>query len=149
MWKAVAYALTGVIGCSARSGCVGNGGREALGFQAAPTSASRLTTLVSSRPLRLGGQLRMNEVYFGSRSARCERIAALLMRLSVGVEGCQNQPLLMVCPCIPAWVLPAGDVMPSGSSKKIASLRKGSDSPPMSIMTQSGWSCFTSERIRW
>jgi hypothetical protein len=105
--------------------------------------------LVSSLPPRLGGQLRMKEVYLGSRSVRWERIADLLMRLSVGVEGCQNQPLLMVCPCIPAWMLPAGAVMPSGSSKKIASLRKGSVSPPMSIMTQSGCSCFTSERILW
>ena len=102
VWKPVAYALTGVTGCSARSGWVGSGGLEVFGLHAAPTSASRLTTLVSSRPLRLGGQLRMNEVYFGSRSARCVRIADLLRRPSVGVEGCQNQPLLMVCPCIPA-----------------------------------------------
>jgi hypothetical protein len=58
--------------------------------------------LVSSTPLRLGGQLRISEVYLGSRSARCDRIDDRLIGSVVGVDGCQNHPLLIVCPCMPA-----------------------------------------------
>src|SRR4051812_43856404 len=59
---AVAYAATGMMGHSARICWAGSAGRLLFGpAHAAPTSARRLTTFVSSKPFRLGGQLRMND----------------------------------------------------------------------------------------
>ncbi len=91
-----------MIGCSQRCGCTGSGARRRFGVQAAPTSASLVTMLLSRRPSRFGGQLSRNVVYFGSRSARWARIDAFDIGSVVGVEGCQNQPLLIVWSCIAA-----------------------------------------------
>ena len=73
----------------------------------------------------------------------------MLISDSVGVDGCQNQPLLIVCPCRAAYVLPAGAVTPSGSSKKMASPSQGSTNPPISINVQFGCNDFTRSRICW